>query len=249
MRAAGIGVPSQIDAACLLVILIFAPAARARADWTIGGYLGAAHTATSAVSIRQPLIGTDLVLDGVQFRGRSFESPLYYGYRVGYELPFARAISVEAELIHAKVYAETEREVSTRGRRNGIAVDGREPMSQSVEALSVSHGLNLIVFNVVGRFPVGSSSSPLQLTGRLGAGPTVPHAESTIGGVHQEQYEWGSVAVQAAVGVEVRVTHGLSALGEYKFSRTREALTVSGGGQVRSLLRTHQAVLGLGYRF
>lgn len=233
----------------VVVLLTLGRPAPARADWTLGGYFGAAHTATSAVSIRQPLIGTDLVLDGVQFRGRSFESPPYYGYRVGHDLPFARALSVEAELIHGKVYAETEREVSTRGRRNGVAVDGREPMSRSVEALSLSHGLNLIVFNVVGRFPVGSSTSPLQLTGRLGAGPTVPHAESTIGGVHQEQYQWGSVAVQAAVGVEVRVTHGLSALGEYKFSRTRETVTVSGGGEARSLLRTHHAVFGLGYRF
>ena len=232
-----------------LVLLALGRPAPARADWTIGGYLGAAHTATSAVSIRQPPIDTNLVLDGVKFRGRSFESPLYYGYRVGYELHFARTLSIEAELIHGKVYAETEQEVSIRGRRNGIAVDGREPMSRSVEALSMSHGLNLILFNVVARLPAGSSSSRLQLTGRLGAGPTWPHVESTIGGVHQEQYQWGSVATQAAVGLEVRLTHGLSALGEYKFSRTRETVTVSDGGEARSLLRTHHAVFGLGYRF
>ena len=40
---------------------------------------------------------------------------------------------------------------------------------------------------------------------RLGAGPTIPHAESTIGGRTQEQYEWGRVAGQVAAGLEYRV--------------------------------------------
>lgn len=222
--------------------------APAQADWTIGGYLGAAHTAAGAVSIRQPTTDTGLVLDGVTFRGRSFESPLYYGYRAGYELPFARALSVEAEFIHAKAYAETDREVSVGGRRNGLAVDGREPMSRSVEELSMSHGLNLILFNVVGRLPVPSRSSRFQLAGRLGAGPTVPHVESTIGGVHREQYELASIGIQAAAGLEVRMTHGLSLLGEYKFSRANQTVRVP-EGQARLLVRTNHAVFGAGYRF
>lgn len=233
---------------CLLVLVSVARPAAAQADWTIAGYLGAAHTATSAVSIRQPTIDTNLVLDSVKFRGRSFESPPYYGYRVGYDLPFARALSVEAEFIHAKVYARAEQDVLVRGRRNGLAVGSREAMSRSVEELSMSHGLNLILFNVVGRLPVPSSSSRFQLSGRLGAGPTVPHVESTIGGGRREQYELASLAVQAAAGLEVRMTHGLSLLGEYKFSRTDETVGVS-EGQARVLVRTHHAVFGAGYRF
>ena len=214
----------------------------------IAGYFGAAHTETSAVSVMQPALHTDLVLDGVKFRGRSFQSPIYYGYRVSYQLPFTRAFSVEAEFVHAKVYAKTEHEVSISGRRNGMAVDGTEPMDRSVEALSISHGLNLILFNFVARLPVASSSSRLQFTVRLGAGPTLPHGESTIGGRHREQYEWGAVAAQAAGGVEMRMTHGLSVLGEYKFSRTREAVAVS-EGKAQALLRTHHGVIGMGYRF
>lgn len=54
--------------------------------------------------------------------------------------------------------------------------------------------------------------------------------------------------MQAAGRAEVRLVGGLYALGEYKFTRTRQRGRVA-GGEAESLLRTHHGVFGLSYHF
>jgi hypothetical protein len=230
----------------MATLILLAPVP-ASADWTAGAYLGGARTAPSALSIVQSIHDTDIVLARASWRGRSFEFPVYYGARVGRTLPW-RVLAVEAEFIHAKVYADTDRAVTTEGRRNGIVVDAVEPMSRSVEAFAISHGLNLIFVNLIARVPIGSPASRLAFAARGGAGPTVPHTESTIGGVHRQGYQLGSIAVQAAAGVEIRLAGSLCAVGEYKFTRTHQTVAVA-EGEASVLLRTHHGVFGVEYRF
>ncbi|HEY3128324.1 MAG TPA: hypothetical protein VGL91_02620, partial [Acidobacteriota bacterium] len=86
------------------------------------------------------------------------------------------------------------------------------------------------------------------LTARVGAGPTIPHPESRIEGATQERYEIGSLGVQGAAGAQLRLRRGIYALAEYKFTRTRQSVTVS-GGKAGTLLKTHHGVLGLAYHF
>src|SRR5262245_60799976 len=54
------------------------------AQWYVGGYLGANHTAAASVSIEQPSLGTSLENRDVTFVARPFQSPQYYGLRVGH---------------------------------------------------------------------------------------------------------------------------------------------------------------------
>ena len=54
----------------------------ARADWSVGAFLGQAHTQTSTVVLTLPNQATQLDLIGVHYRGESFRSPQYYGVRV-----------------------------------------------------------------------------------------------------------------------------------------------------------------------
>ena len=58
----------------------------------------------------------------------------------------------------------------------------------------------------------------------------------------------GRLAWQVAGGIEIKLWRGLYALGEYKFTRTRQRGTIF-SGEAESLLRSHHGVFGLSYRF
>ncbi|HYE13241.1 MAG TPA: hypothetical protein VD968_02245, partial [Pyrinomonadaceae bacterium] len=49
--------------------------------WVVAAYVGGARTAASSLSVSQPELGNDLTFEGVRFRSRSFDPPLYYGLR------------------------------------------------------------------------------------------------------------------------------------------------------------------------
>ncbi len=239
-------------AAAVAALGVWAPAA-ARADWILGGYLGQASTLASTMTVNLPARQTRVDAEGVTYRGRSFEFPLYYGYRVLW-LPGAQSrIGVEYEFIHAKVYAKTERTVRLRGSVRGAPVDAAAPLSSLASRLDMSHGLNFILANVVVRHAFGprqSSGEPwFVAVARAGAGPTLPYAESTIDGVDREQYESGGVGAQAAGGLEMALWRRLSVVGEYKWTWAKPTIEIAGDGQATIPARSHHVAFGVAYRF
>jgi opacity protein-like surface antigen len=144
-----------------------------------------------------------------------------------------------------KVYADTAQRVQAVGRRGGQPISREITLNEVVQQYSISHGVNLLLLNGVLTYPL---TRRLSVAGRAGVGPTIPHTESTIDNRHQEQYEWGRVAWQAAGGVEIRIYQGLFALMEYKFTRTNQQGNIH-SGQAHSVLRSHHGIYGLGYRF
>ena len=223
----------------------------ALAEWYTGAYLGTAHSVSSSLLLSQPSSGTQLRFSPVSYRSDSFKLPLYYGYRVGYFLPFAPYLGAEAEFIHLKVFAETDRSVMVEGQHNGRPANQRSRMDEIVQNFSISHGMNLLLLNAAIRYPMSKvDRHPPRafLMARLGAGPTIPHPESRIEGATLQRYEIGSLGVQGAAGAQLRLRGGIYALAEYKFTRTRQSVTVS-GGTAGTLLKTHHGVLGLAYHF
>ena len=186
---------------------------RAAAEPYFAVYAGAAKTHASDVTIEQP--ARRFTFRQVPFRGRSFESPQYYGYRAGVFLN--RHFGLEAEFIHLKIYAE---------------VDEVPDMRQQVQHFEVSHGLNLVLINAVARRSIG----PIIATARVGAGPTVPRPEVTVFGQSGGEYQLGPIATQAAGGLQLRLWRGLYALTEYKYTYTPSAFDVPGG---RASVRVH----------
>jgi len=222
--------------------LLLASATPGLAGWRFAAYLGGAANHNSKLKIEQPARATSLELRGVSWQGRSLEPPVYYGYRLGY---FFGSFGVEAEFIHQKIYARPDRLVEAQGTLHGQSVQGRLPLNALIEQFSVSHGLNMLLANLAWERRLAERTF-LQL--RFGSGPTIPHPESTIRGESRQGYELGRAAVQAAAGVEFRLWRGLHALGEYKFTRTRQKVTVVAGG-AETLVRSHHGVFGLGWRF
>lgn len=222
----------------------------AAADWMVSGFFGQVWTRPSTVHLDLPEQHTELELVDLHYRSDSFKAPPYYGYRISW-LPRARpSIAIEGEFIHAKVFTETDRTAGVHGTLQGMSIDTSLPVSTIAQRLAMSHGLNLILANVVVRRSWETSPGRPRVAAafRAGAGPTLPHAESTIFGVDREQYEAGGLAAQLGGGLEVALGRGFHFLGEYKFTWTTAHVDVA-GGSAEIPARSHHLVGGLGYRF
>jgi len=215
----------------------------ADAQWYVAGYLGANHTMPATVTVDQPSLGTSLDFADVTFVARPFTSPQYYGLRGGRLFGEQRRWGIEFEWLHPKVYAEVEQAVHVTGRTAGVAIDTTTRMDTFVQHYAMSHGMNFALINLVGRMPLGAGAR-VALMGRAGAGPMLPHAETTIGGRSREQYERAGVGFQVAGGVDVRLVGKLSAIADYKFGHARPEIdVVDGTGQMTA--NVHQMAFGL----
>jgi lipid A oxidase len=225
--------------------LVLCLSARSAAQWTAGGYLGAAHTQNHALVIQQPSLNTDIRFNDVAYRGESFQPPLYYGVRGGYWLH--RHWGAELEFIHLKVFANADQPAVATGTLNGATINARVPINTIVQRFSISHGVNLLVANAVLHQELGrandESRTRAHVVLRLGVGATIPHAESTIQNAPDEHYQVGSPAIQLAASVEVRTWDRLYWMGEYKFTRARERVDVN-SGTATTLLESHHLVTG-----
>ena len=223
----------------------------ARADWMLSAYLGAARTQPSTARLDQPAQQTSLEFIDLHYRGESSRPRRYYGYRIAW-IPRSRHwMAIEAEHVHAKVFAETEDIGRLRGTLHAVPIDTSQKVSLVVQELSMSHGLNFIFGNFVMRREFGArhgAGRRATAAIRIGAGPTVPHAESTINGVSRQQYEYGGIGAQVGAGVEVAVWRGVHVLGEYKFTGTTARISVDDGEAVIPA-RSHHGVAGVAVRF
>ena len=221
-------------------------------EFAISYYMGSARTQASSLTVSQPALGTNIRFDRVRYRGRSFDGPLYYGIRAGmFTGPFPW-LGVEAELVHLKVFTSPDQRVSASGTHLGQPINRELLLGEIVQRFSISHGVNLLLFSFVGRYRVKPDSqgrrSRFIVEARFGAGPAVPHTESTIDKQPQEQFELGRAAFQLGSGAELRLKGGLYALGEYKFTRTRQRGRVF-MGEAELLLRSQHGIVGLSYHF
>lgn len=219
---------------------------QAAADWTFGAFLGGARTQATSITLKQPSLSTDVRLSPVRYRSESFEPPFYYAYRAAF-FPGSGWLGIEGELIHLKVIADTARVTVADGILRGETASGSRPLASVLDRFSITHGVNLLLVNAVVRRAAGADgSAPPRwlLTGRFGAGASVPHVESTIGGVSLERYEWGSFSAQAAAGVEVRLASRLYLSAEYKLTHTVQDVSVV-EGSARTPLTTHHVVAGV----
>lgn len=218
-------------------------------EWVFAVYVGAAYTEAARLSLVQPGIGTDLIFAEVAYRGDSFTPPLYYGYRLSFFPQSEAALGIEAEFIHLKAYAQTDRLVQAAGVYRGEPVSGRLQINDVIQRFSISHGLNLILVNAVARRTLSARAGAgprVYLIGRVGAGPTLPHPENTVDEVSHDGYELGALALQAAGGLEFRLSGAFAIVAEYKFTRTSQRVTVD-RGQARGTFASHHGIVGVAW--
>ncbi len=225
-------------------------------QWYAQAYLGNSNARASDLEINQPARKTALTFHQTQYDGRSFDFPLYYGVRIGSFVSgkFRHVrLAIEIEFIHAKIYANPSQSLRVSGVYGGQSIDRVLQFNEMIQRFSISHGTNFALINLALHYGGESYRREwrryLTVTGRLGAGPTILHTESTINDVSQEQYELNRLGAQAALGLKIRLWRQLHVLGEYKltFNQVHQVKIVA--GTASTTLWLHHWVFGLGGDF
>ena len=213
----------------------------------VAGYIGETKTAAATISLQQSgAVSGRILFRDVPFSGRSFHSPIYYGYRAGFY--FTTHFGLDAEFIHLKIYADPERTVDIGGTINGAELRERAPMRKYVQQFEVSHGLNMVLINGVARRTLLGNRDPalalLALVTRAGIGPTIPRPEVIVLGAGGGSYQRGPVGLQGAAGVEGRLWRAVRILVEYKYTFTPTSFDVPNGS---ASLHVHSQHLVAGF--
>lgn len=226
----------------LPALLEKSPGSGVGTDAQIGAYLGPAYTARSALNLVQPG-GTDLTFGDIDWEGKPFRPPIYYGYRATYWLPNSR-IGLMGDFTHIKAIAVKERLIDQSGLRDGAPVPAKEPLSATLKRLEFTHGYNLFTINVLRR----GMPRDYHLIPYIGAGlgVAIPHVEvQRVGAARTDEYQITGPALQLLGGIEWRFGRRLSLFVEYKLNCAMIHGDLVGGGKVSTNLCTHQLPVGL----
>jgi len=224
-----------------------------RAEWRFEAYLGKASTLDADLKVEQPSRQNSLLFHEIEYADRSFRTPLYYGLRTGYFAGPCSNLGFEVEFIHAKLHSKSQQEVRVSGSREGEPIDTTMRLGEIVQDFSMSHGLNFLFFNLVGRGELfrnrDGQAGKAEIYGRVGIGPLIPHTESVIDGEEKEQYDLHGPAYQLAAGVGVEILEKLFLLLEYKFTYVKVNNAKVAYGHAESDVRTRHLVFGVGKKF
>lgn len=237
----------------------------------IAGYGGVTHTHASNVHFAKPGL-TDLTAHDVQWIGRPFKSPIYYGVRAMHWSAGGR-LGGMLDFTHAKAISVREQTVDFSGTRNGAAANSSAKMGDTFRHLEFSHGHNMLTLN--GLLSLGRLAPSLRPYVGGGIGLSLPHTEVQFNDESRRTYEYqitGPVG-QVVAGIEVRLPR-VSVLFEYKFSLAPYWAPLSlrdgskgnafidywaqisswlrgeapEGGWLTTSLATHHGIIAIGYR-
>ncbi|MGE0765968.1 MAG: hypothetical protein AB7L90_05855 [Hyphomicrobiaceae bacterium] len=241
------------------------------AETLVAAYGGVTHTHAGDVHISKPGV-TDLTVHGVEWIGRPFKSPIYYGVRAMH-WPATGHFGGMLDFTHAKAISVREQTLRFSGTRNGRPADATALNDAAFRHLEFSHGHNMLTFN--GLLSLGRLTPAMRPYVGGGVGVSLPHTEVQFRDDARRTYEYqiaGPVG-QVVAGLEVRLP-SVSVLFEYKFSfapywaplsgrdGSRNGAFVDYWNQIGSWLRgetpeygtlttklaTHHAIVAIGYR-
>lgn len=235
----------------IIINLLFLYADSTHAQVHLTGFIGGTNTIPSDVRLHGPG-DQGITFQQIHWQTESLRSPIYFGLRIEYQLRPLPWLGGEVEFIHAKVIADPEQVVLINYYMGGAAIDERAELRTNAEKLSVSHGMNYLLFNLTARFGLFTgldrNESPLDIVVRLGIGPTIPHPETSIHGRRRSDYQYGGLATQAAVGIAWWLSNRFALVAEYKFTRARlEFKTALESAD--TILKTHHIIGGICWKW
>lgn len=243
----------------------------ARGQSMIGGYIGAPYTYSSAVHIKAPGEKTDFVMKSVDWEGKPFKSPIYYGVRVT-RWPGSSRFGAMLDFTHSKTISNPQQQAEIEGLIRGEQAPAQEKIGKLFKHLEFSHGHNMLTLN--GLMRLGNLLPRVSPYAGVGAGVALPHTEVMMHGEPARSYEYqytGPVA-QGLVGVEIRLAE-TSIFFEYKLTLADYVAPLTRadgtwlfadlwrefgmwwrgeqppGGTLSTRLISHQVIGGAGYRF
>ncbi len=208
-----------------LLIPLFA-ANTAAAEVELSFYGGIQNAPSSDVTIA----GDDVIPDatfGIDWEGRSFDAPVYYGIRVtkwqsasfGYGVDFA----------HNKVYPQ----------------DGELPAGY--DRLEFTDGLNTLTANAYYRWQDALGEITPYVGG--GVGLSIPHVEVLTADSRTLGYQVTGPAATLIAGASMPINDQWSIFGEYKGTYTVNEGDLDTGGTVSSDIFTNALNVGVSFNF
>ncbi len=237
----------------------------------VAGYLGVPYTYASNVRIVNPAEMTHFTIENVEWEGKPFKSPIYYGVRVARWGP-SNWTGVMVDFTHSKTISKPDQEVEFKGLINGAPAPAKAKIGAMFKHLEFSHGHNMLTLN--GLFRLANLTPRLSAYVGAGGGVALPHTEVQMRGEAKRSYEYqytGPVA-QALVGLEFKLAE-TSVFFEYKFTFADYVAPLTRmdgtwlfmdlwreigmwwrgekppGGVLDTRLASHQVIGGVGYRF
>jgi hypothetical protein len=210
---------ARVLCAVVGVALVGRQAVAEEARWAFEALVGDAYNFNSRTRLRHEATGR-ISVDG-EYETHGLEGPFHYAWRIA---RWEDERAWELQLLHHKLYLQ-------------------DPPSP-IEALSVSHGFNIITVNRA--FALGAWRA------RVGVGPVVTHAEARIGGTSYDgPYELAGAAALVGAGRTLALTSHLYLLGEISASFGYIEASPDGSPDLEFSIRNPalHAQIGLGYRF
>ena len=200
----------------------------AAAEVELSFYGGIQEAPSSDVSIRNdPLIGNgDFTLD---WEGRSFEAPPYYGLRAtNWRTP---SFGIGVDFAHNKIYP----------------TDDSLPPDFTV--LEMTDGLNTLTVNAYRRWNEALGNLTPYVGGGLGI--SLPHVEVTREGVEPETfgYQLTGPAATWIAGASMPISDRMSVFGEYKGTFSSNTADLATGGTLEADVVTNALNLGISFNF
>ncbi len=170
-------------------------ATRGREFFVSWGYNGDSYT-KSDLHIRQPSLGSDFTLAGVQARDSKAWTSLFshslfvpqYNVRTGIFLN--ERWGLELALDHFKWIVRQDQQVRMTGMLNGVAVDAPVTLATDVLRYQLNNGANPVFVNLIRRVRLrgerGRTGSVFFLA-KAGGGFAVPHTENVLFGQPNEK--------------------------------------------------------------
>ena len=195
---------------------------RAR-ETMLGFYGGVPNTLPSDVTI-QKSDAHDFTLRDVQWEGKPFTNPIYYGVRTARWLTPRSGVLLD--FTHSKAISVRDVQHTITGTLGGKPAPAQGTVDELFGKLEASHGHNMLTLNGLLRLP--SITARLSPYVGLGAGLSLPHMEVDIKGEPRTyEYQYAGPVGQALAGIEVRLPR-VSLFLEYKFTLAPYDVPLSG---------------------
>jgi lipid A oxidase len=204
-------------------------AAPAFAETEVVFYFGGQSSPHSVVTGTDPGNAVDETPDfTAKWEGRSFEAPVYYGWRVTRWQN--ETFGWGAEFTHAKVYSDQK----TRDK-------------SGFDVLELTDGINILTVNAYRRWPNQMGQFTPYVGGGLGI--SIPHVEvESAGGVtNGYQVTGGATRLIAGVSYDINDTWGV--FGEVQNTVSFNDMELDNGGALESRIITNALNIGVSYSF
>jgi hypothetical protein len=212
-------VRSATLSAALMLLMTEQAEAQPQAQWSVDLLIGDAYNFDSRTHIAHGTLG-ELSFDG-NYETRGLKGPLHYVLRVS---RWRDDRAWEVQLLHHKLYLENR--------------------PAGADALSVSHGFNIVTLNRA--FELNRSVV------RIGLGPVVAHPEARIDGVSYDgPYELAGAAGLLGIALPIVLSHHWSLAVEASATFGYVDVHPTGSPELEFSIRNPavHAQVGVGYRF